>query len=632
MYHNISPMTIVPGLRVLAMTGAAVALLGCEGATGPSGPAGPSGPPGTGIEAGFEYIVQVDTNGDNFSDTIVVVDPVTFTIKRLGTPDVGEDSTASLNNTHKAGMLAPFHRWIGGGGDLWAFDPVTFSVVPRVAPVGQFIQANREGTVGPGQVNAKASGGGTTVPKEWQAFTARSQLTLEEAQTVDMCLLSSVAGGSGSLSKAPTDTLVHSMGYSPVGFELSPDGKIGVAGVRMGDHMLFLDTDPASPTFREPLRFVIQRTGEIKDKTNAVVARFPGIYTAAGGYAPGSLHYDRVSSGTTETDKNTYVEPCDTTMIRAANGQLWFWTVDVNGDTITGARVDTITSTSPTVVQVPVPVVDNAARNSARSGGIKTVGPWMASLLNRAGGGELLLSIEHEGENSESIFDVTDPANVFEVARYVPDLATIRAAGGGTLGTAGTVGQFTNGAVYAVNVDFTSTGGSPTPVNYIYRSVPGAGDNLSGRGTGLPPVTSAYLEKQNLTDPGPRYIINGLAGRGGTSEGNWAAVVGSGTNRIVFSDKLWILTFVAGPQGNFDIFQIVDLQTPAPWLIRENVDFPSAFGGHIGPDNRLVQVRNDDIEIIDINETPKTRKTITLYHPTTGARMRVRTISLRITQ
>ena len=622
--------------------GCALLLMGCEGSTGPAGPpgaAGAAGTPGTGVVSNFEYIVQVQTTTG--SGAVVAVDPVTFQIKRGGTPDIGLDSTASLNNTHKT-MFYQGNRWIGGGGDLWAFDPVTFAVVPRVTPVGQFIQANREGTIGPGEVNTKDAQTAevASLPKDIAKYIGASQMTSDEASTVDMCDVATLAQSQLSTTKAPADTLVYSMGYSPVGWEETPDGKMGVAGVRLGDHMVFVDTDPASPTFTQPLRFIIERTGEIKDAGNNVVATFPGVYTPAGGTAPGLLNYNRVGSGTTETDKNTYVEPCDTTLLRAANGELWFWTVDVQGDTITGARVDTITSATPTVAQVALPLIDNAASTGTTSG-LKRVGPWMASLTNRAVDGKLLFSVESEGENSESIFDVTDPANVVEVQRMVMDLATVNAAAANTqLGTLGTAGQFVDGNTYTVGVDFTTTGGVRVPVDYTYHAL--AGDDGSGAPPGLsqtnPPLTTAYLSKNTATDPGPMYIINGLAGRGGTDEGNFVATVGTGSNTIVYSDKIWIETFVqsrlpAGCSGagcfNWDIFQIADISTNPPWLLKENVPFPSAFGGSIGPDNKFVQVLNGKIQTIDVSQEPKTEKTVSLFDPTTGMPLTALTISLR---
>jgi len=319
---------------------------------------------------------------------------------------------------------------------------------------------------------------------------------------------------------------------------------------------------------------------------------------------------------------------------------VWFWTVDVDGDTITGARVDTITSATPTVAQIAVPHLDNAGGTGTTSG-LKRVGPWMASLTNRAADGKLLFSAENEGENSESLFDVTDPANVVEVERMVMNLATINAPTAATqIGTLGTVGQFTDLQVIAVGVDFTTTGGTRQSVNYTYHAL--AGDDGSGAPPSLsqtnPPLTTAYLSKNTPTDPGPTYILNGLAGRGGTTEGNFVATVGTGSTTTVFSDKIWVETFVqsrlpAGCSGagcfNWDIFQIVDLSTNPPWLLKENVNFPSAFGGSIGPDNKFVQVLNGQIQTIDVSEEPKTEKTIQLFDPTTGMPLTALTISLR---
>jgi hypothetical protein len=626
-----SKLRVFPALAV----GGAVALLliGCEGATGP---AGPVGPPGTGIVGTFEYFVQVDSDADNFSDTVVAVDPISFTVNRIGTPDVGEDSTASLTNTHKT-QFYQGNRWIGGT-DLWAFDPVTFAVVPRVAAPGQFIQANREGTVGPGQVNTKAASSAAlaSLPKNLADYIGRTQLTKEEAAAVNMCDVQTLATTALASTKAPADTLAHSIGYSPVGFELTPDGNMGVSGVRLGDHILILDTDPASPTFRQPLRFIAQRYGQIKDASNNVVATFPGVYTPAGGTAPGRLNYNRAGSATGgETVTDTFVEPCDTTLLRDVNGQVWIWTPDVDGDTITGARVDSITTATPTVVQVAVPHLDASGGTGATSG-LKRVGPWMASLQNRAADGAMIFSTENEGENSESLFNVSDPANIVEIQRMVPDLATMNGpVAASMIGTPGLAGQFAAGQVIPVGVDFSTTGGARQSVNYIYRQVAGAGDNGSGQPPGAgpapsnPPLTTAYLEKQTASDPGPLFIVNGLAGRGGTTEGNFATTIGTGTDTMVFSDRIWILTFVAGPFGNFDIFQIVDLSTAPPWRITENVEFPSSFGGMIGPDNKLVQVRNGNLEIIDISESPHSRKTVTLFHPTAGVLMNARTLSLR---
>jgi hypothetical protein len=259
----------------------------------------------------------------------------------------------------------------------------------------------------------------------------------------------------------------------------------------------------------------------------------------------------------------------------------------------------------------------------------------MASLQNRAADGRMIFSVENEGENSESLFDVTDPASVVEIQRIVADLATIYGpAPASTIGIVGLAGQFTAGQVIAVGVDFATTGGARQPVDYTYRQVAGAGDDGSGRpafgpAPANPPKTSAYLEKQTASDPGPSFIVNGLAGRGGTTEGNFATTIGTGEDTAVFSDRIWILTFVASALGNYDIFQIVDLSTAPPWRITENVEFNSSFGGMIGPDNKFVQVRNNKLEIIDISENPKTMKTVQLFHPTAGVLMNARTLSLR---
>jgi len=94
----------------------------------------------------------------------------------------------------------------------------------------------------------------------------------------------------------------------------------------------------------------------------------------------------------------------------------------------------------------------------------------MASLMNRNVGNEFIMHVENEGDNTESFWDVTNPASVFEIQRIVmdlkdvltPDLAT--QTGGPT--------TFTNGATYTVSVSYASTGGVATSVNYQYVSLP----------------------------------------------------------------------------------------------------------------------------------------------------------------
>jgi hypothetical protein len=584
-----------------------------------------------------DIVVQVDTTGDGTADTIAVLDPNTFSVKRSGTADVNVDS--SLNNSHKSYFQTGM-QWIGGGGDVWGFDKNTFAMATRVD--NPSFQMNREGLVGQAQVNTKSAATTANLPKEMMAYLGRTLLTPEEAAEVDMCELTALTSASNSTTRAPADTIVHNMGYSPVGLETSPDGKLVIAGVRQGDHLLFIDTDSASPTFGTPVRFVDQRRGLIKDKSNAVVGTFTsqyGGFTGSTGTAPGNLHTTRAGGATgSETDGETYVEPCDTNLIRNSAGEVWFWSVDVDGDTYTLARVDTITSLTPTVVQVTVPVLDDNA-TLGRVGGTQYVGPWMGSMLNRAAGGEMIGTSENEGENSEGIWDLSDTANPVEVGRYVDDLATIKGGGScvgfeGVTGGPTLTGPFVDTNTYAVNVDFTSTGGACTAVNYTYNSL--TGDDLSGN-AGPEYLTTAYLAKVTASDPGPNFILNGLAGRAGTSEGNVATMTGSGTDSVVFSDELWLPILRQGSTcaglavPNCDIFQIVDLSTNPPWLIKEKINLTSQFAGKFGPDNRYYQVASGNLEIINANVKPKEIfKVVKLFDSTTGRPWIIRSVNHRM--
>ena len=188
----------------------------------------------------------------------------------------------------------------------------------------------------------------------------------------------------------------------------------------------------------------------------------------------------------------------------------------------------------------------------------------MASLLNRNVGNEFFMTVENEGDNSESIWDVTNPSNVFEVQRLVTNLKYVLAT---DIGSAPLV----NGTTYAVSVSYVSTGGVAKDVNYQYVALPAD----SGSGVSQD-VTSAYLKKVNASDPGPGYILNGLNGRAGTSEANLARIQGSGTSAIIFSDEVWLLTGTGF--GAIDGFQIVDLTgISAPYKIKETMALPSAF-------------------------------------------------------
>jgi hypothetical protein len=261
----------------------------------------------------------------------------------------------------------------------------------------------------------------------------------------------------------------------------------------------------------------------------------------------------------------------------------------------------------------------------------------MGSLLNRAAGGEMIGTSENEGENSEGIWDLSTPATPVEVGRYVENLATIKGGGACTPGfpggpMLGDAGNFVDAQTYAVNVDFTSTGEACTAVNYTYTSL--SGDDLSGS-AGTAYVTTAYLSKDTSTDPGPSHILNGLAGRAGTSEGNVATFTGSGTDRVVFSDELWLPIFRQGipcaTALDCDIFQIADLSTDPPWLLNEKIDLSSQFAGKFGPDNRYYQVANGNLEIIDGNVSPKEIFNIVkLFDPTTGRPWTIKSVIHRM--
>lgn len=622
----------------LSFTAAGVtllALMGCEGDTGPPGS------PGTGIAPTYELIIQFDTDGNGTSDTVAAVNPIDFTITRSAPMDAG------TFNLFSGSDKAYFHnqaRWNNSGsfgtwGNVWAFDIDTFELLTRKETPS--FQANRELTVGQGQVNTKSGSGVIPVSKELKAYAEQwasdYPFSVAELQTmaesgVAMCQVATLASTPGT-TKAPADTIVYDTGYTPwgIGTAQTPDGKLAIIGVTFGDQYLMIDNDPASPTFMEPVRFVSPRLGIIKDKTNTVVGTFTSQYagfSGSTGTAPGNLHFpvpgspgtgpDAATGG--EIDPETYDGPCDSNALRNAKGEVWMFAMARDGDTHTGIRLDTILSSSPTVVQFPIPIVSDEAIVGNVSGQ-QIVFPVMGTLHNRAADGEFLYTVENAGEPSESIYDVTDPANPVEVTRMVSDLATIKGDGTCTPGDSGgpmlgDAGNFVDTQVYAVNVDFTSTGGACTAVNYTYNTL--AGDDLTGLST---TVTTAYLQKVTPTDPGPSFILNGFIGSAVSNEGNFASEVGTGTDRILFSDELWLFT-TAGTRP----FQVVDLATSAPWLITETVDFPNASAGKMAPDNRLYQVRNGNLEAIDTALTPHTRRVVPFFDPATGATWTVKNL------
>jgi hypothetical protein len=196
--------------------------------------------------------------------------------------------------------------------------------------------------------------------------------------------------------------------------------------------------------------------------------------------------------------------------------------------------------------------------------------------------------VENEGDNTESVWDVTNPATVVEVQRVVTNLKHVLAT---DVGTAPLVA----GNTYTVNVSFVSTGGAATDVSYRYVSLPG--DNMSGVSAD---VTRAYLQKVTAADPGPNFILNGLNGRAGTSEANIARREGSGASTILFSDEVWLLTGTGF--GAIDGFQVLNLTgLRAPYLITETIALPSAFSGSFSPTGKkFYQLRANKVDVIDV--------------------------------
>jgi hypothetical protein len=551
--------------------------------------------------------VFFDSDADGTGDSIARIDLESDTVTKTAVVGV-----SGSGGTHKQAFYkGPI--WVGSGPLVWGIDPDTLQVVSR--PAKPSIQGNREGTIGAASVDPKSTS------LEWlqtlaaqvqseqaekaglRKYFERTSLTYEEARVVDICAIrSSRSGINGKIDNALLLKAItaaepfHNMGYSPVGIEPAPDGKLTMFAVRQGDHSFFLDTDPDSATFGMPVRFVYPRLGVVKDRNNAVVKTFAGAYTPAGGAAPGKLQYNRVSTGTSETDKNTYTEPCDSTSLRNAAGQIWSWWPDVNGDTITGANMSTINSANPQVIQVRVPIITRSSAPASAGGtgsaafgtSRQRVGPWMASLLNRNVGNEFFFTVENEGDNSESVWDVTNPANVFEVQRIVTNLKNVLAT---DIGAA----PLASGNTYAVRVSYVSTGGEARDVNYRYVSLPG--DDMSGASAD---VTRAYLQKVTAADPGPNFILNGLNGRAGTSEANIARREGTGPDTILFSDEVWLLTGTGF--GAIDGFQILNLTgLRAPYLITETIALPSAFSGSFSPTGKkFYQLRANKIDVIDV--------------------------------
>ncbi|MGF1546860.1 MAG: hypothetical protein ACFCUG_06010 [Thiotrichales bacterium] len=520
---------------------------------------------------------------------VAKIDPTTFEVLETKENPINAPGGKQKSYFYEGGYV-----WGIASSSVYALNPETLEPVPGMT--GPYIQGSRSGVVGQGQVNkvgaaAPLSAQNVVYDADRTRLLQKSFYTEKELQEIDLCALRSEATQATQTLVAFTknarsgltenDVRIHNIGYGNVGNESSPDGKLLMSAVRQGDHILFVDTDPNSPTFGKPARLVYPRYGTVKDASNAVVASFNSTYTAAGGTAPGNNRWvrgtDAASAAAIETDRETYVEPCDSTMLRNHQGQVWSWTVDVDGDTITGVNVDKINTAAPEVYNVPVPVV----RQRNFQANIATAGPWMASLSNRnVGAHEFLLFIEYEGENAEGVWNLSDAAKPVELQRMYTTLVDI---------VDEAPVSFVNGSLYPVSVKFASTGGTNTVVQYRYVAL--AGDN----GTGASPPgagTTAYLQKVSATDPGPLYLLNGLSGRALTSSPAMSRIVGSGANTTVYSDEVW-LDANAANLG----WDIVDLRTSLPWRISETIAL-SSTAGHWFKD-RLFQVIGGKIQVID---------------------------------
>jgi hypothetical protein len=71
----------------------------------------------------------------------------------------------------------------------------------------------------------------------------------------------------------------------------------------------------------------------------------------------------------------------------------------------------------------------------------------------------------------------------------------------------------------------------------------------------------------------------------------------------VFSDEIW-LSILRGDPATDNIFQVVDLFGPAPWLINRTCNLASSFGFVVSPDNKIFQATGafggGDMQVIDM--------------------------------
>ncbi len=570
-------------VSIALLAGSAIFLAGCGSENSLAPPAAPT------VSTVPDQALFAYYTDDADVRQVARIDPVTLEVL-----ESKENPISAPGGKQKSYFYEDGYVWGIASSSVYALDPETLEPVPGF--VGPYIQGSRSGVVGQGQVNkvgasTPLSAENVVYDPDRTRLLQKSYFTEQELREVDLCALRSEATQATQTLVAfaknarsgltENDVRIHNIGYGNVGNETSPDGKLLMTAVRQGDHILFIDTDPDSATFGKPARLVYPRYGTVKDANNAVVSTFTSSYTAAGGLAPGNNRWtrgtDNASAAAIETDRETYVEPCDSTMLRNHQGQVWSWTVDVDGDTITGVNVDKINTATPEVYNIQVPVV----RQRNFQANIATAGPWMASLANRnVGANEFLLFIEYEGENAEGVWNLSTPSAPVELQRMYTTLVDV-------VDEAPTA--FVNGSLYGVSVKYASTGGANTVVQYRYVGL--AGDN----GTGASPPgggTTAYLQKVTATDPGPSYLLNGLSGRALTSSPAMSRIVGSGANTTIYSDEVWLDSNAANLG-----WDIVDLRTSLPWRISETIAL-SSTAGHWFKDS-LFQVIGGKIQVID---------------------------------
>ncbi len=586
-WSQIQKLTLA--ISIALMAGSGVVLTSCSGSEGTFTQVVPE------TEAALAVFAYYEEAGIR---KVARIDPETLEVL-----ETKENPINASGGKQKSYFYEDGYVWGVASSSVFALNPETLE--PILGTTGRYIQGNRSGNVGPGLVNsvgvAVQSVSTQSVSTQDVVFDKdlarllQGDWTNKMLEEVDYCALRSKASqamttlvqwGGVTTQALSTQALtadavrIHNIGYGNVGNENSPDGKLLMIAVRQGDHILYVDTDPNSTTFGKPVRMIYPRYGTVKDQNNSVVGRFASAYTAGGGTALGNHRWSRATDAASavanETDRETYVEPCDSTMLRNHAGQVWSWTVDVDGDTLTGVNVDKINTSAPEVYNIKVPVVLQRNFQSNRA----SAGPWMASLVNRnLGANEFLLFVEYEGENAEGVWNITNAAVPVEVQRVYINLMDV-------VDTPPV--SFVNGAAYNVSVKFSSTGGANTIVSYRYVALPG------NDGTGSSPLgvgTTGYLQKVSAAAPGPGFLLNGLTTRALTSLGTMSRTTGTGALTTVYSDEVWLDNQTATG------WDIMNLRTNLPWLITEKLALRSNPGHWVK--DRYFQVVDGVVQVID---------------------------------